>query len=385
MSIIGNSRNWLRRLSVMNHKEVLQFLRDPVLIIILLYAFVLGVHDAGTSVSMQIEHTPIAFIDNDCSRASRELIYSFHEPWFTSHGVISGAREGQQLLDSGRVMAVLDIPPQFEQTLLRGDPAPVQLQLDGCNSSVAQIVDGYVGQVVAPLSQKYGLMSLGITITPSSQPPGLIDNRRIWFNPNLQDPWFQSITQLIEVTTMLALLLPAAAMVREKERGTIEQLTVSPLTPLQIILPKIISMTIAVIIGSCLSLFIVIGPMFHVPMKGSLPLFFALTAVYVFAMTGIGVFMASISRNLAQVGLLSILILTPMIYLSGKFTPPEAMPSALLAVMYIQPTYYYLNIVFGILLKGAGFKLLWGSILTMFAIGGIIFAAAMLSFRRQMS
>ena len=124
--------------------------------------------------------------------------------------------------------------------------------------------------------------------------------------------------------------------------------------------------------------------MFHVPMKGSLPLFFAITAVYVFAMTGIGVLIASVSRNLAQVGLLSMLILTPMIYLSGKFTPPEAMPSALLVVMYIQPTYYYLNIVFGILLKGVGVRILWGSILAMSAIGGTIFVAAMLNFRRQM-
>ena len=235
MRIITNSKNWLRRLSVMNHKEILQFLRDPIMIIILLYAFVMGVRNAGTSVSMQIQHTPIAFIDNDGSKASRELIYSFHEPWFTSQGVISGAREGQDLLNSGRVLAVIDIPPQFEQTLSRGDPAPVQLQLDACNSSVAQIADGYVSQVVGPLSRKLGLFSVGMTITPNSQPPGLRDDRRIWFNPNLQDSWFQSVTQLIQVTTMLALLLPAAAMVREKERGTIEQLTVSPLTPLQIL------------------------------------------------------------------------------------------------------------------------------------------------------
>lgn len=384
MSLLDSSKNWLRRLSVMNHKEMLQFLRDPIMMLILFYAFVMGVRNAGTSVSMQIQHAPIAFIDNDGSRASRELINNFHEPWFTSHGVLSGAREGRMMLDSGKVLAVLDIPPQFERTLLRGDPAPIQLQLDGCNSSVAQILDGYVGQVVGPLSRRLGLLSQGIAFTPTTQPPGLGDDHRIWFNPNLEDSWFQSVTQLIQVTTMLALLLPAAAMVREKERGTIEQLTVSPLSPLQIILPKVISMTAVIIVGSCLSLFIVIGPMFHVPMKGSLALFFALTAVYVFAMTGIGVFIASVSRNLAQVGLLSMLLLTPMIYLSGKFTPPEAMPSALLAVMYIQPTHYYLDMVFGILLKGAGVRILWESILIMSGIGGIIFIAAMLNFRRRM-
>jgi ABC-2 type transport system permease protein len=377
-------KNWMRRLSVMTYKEVLQFLRDPVLMLILVYAFILGVRNAGTSVSMQIEHAPIAFIDNDRSQASRELIGRFQQPWFAPYGVISGSREGQRLLDSGKVMAVLDIPPQFEESILRGDPQPVQLQLDASNSSIAEIIEGYASSVVAPFGKEYGLKSLGIASSSSSLPPGLIDAHRIWFNPNLLDSWFQSVCQLIQVITMLALLLPAAAMVREKERGTIEQLTVSPLSPLQIILPKVISMTAAIIIGCCLSLFIVIGPMFHVPMKGSLILFFFITAIYVFSMTGIGVFIASISRNLAQVGLLSIMLLTPMIYLSGKFTPPEAMPKPLLAIMYIQPTYYYLNVVFGILLKGAGWQLLWKLILLMTGLGTIIFIAAMRRFKRQM-
>lgn len=377
-------KSWLRRLSVMTHKEVLQFLRDPILMLILVYAFILGVRNAGTSVSMQIEHAPIAFVDNDRTPASRELIHRFQEPWFAPKGVISGGREGQKWLDSGKVMAVLDIPPQFEQSLLRGDPKSVQLQLDASNSSIAEIVEGYASQVVAPLARAYGLESLNISPSSSNLPPGLIDSHRIWFNPNVLDSWFQSVSQLIQVITMLALLLPAAAMVREKERGTIEQLTVSPLSPLQIILPKVISMTIAIIIGCCLSLFIVIGPMFHVPMKGSLVLFFFITAIYVFSMTGIGVFIASISRNLAQVGLLSIMLLTPMIYLSGKFTPPEAMPPALLVVMFIQPTYYYLNIVFGILLKGAGWQILWQQILIMTALGSVIFLAAMRRFKKQM-
>jgi ABC-2 type transport system permease protein len=384
MSLRASATNWLLRLGVMNRKELLQFFRDPILMLILFYAFVLGVRNAGTSVSMQIERAPIAFLDHDRSQASRDIIASFQLPWFQPLGVLSDAREAQRLLDSGKVMAVLDIPPQFEQSLLQGNPESLQLQIDGSNSNVAQILTGYAKSVIAPISRAYGLESLGLTTRETNLPPGLNDAHRVWFNPNLTDAWFQTLSQLVQVTTMLALLLPAAAMVREKERGTIEQLTVSPLTPMQIILPKVISMTVVIIIGTFLSLFLVIGPMFHVPMKGSLWLFFALTAVYVFAMTGVGVFIASISRNLAQVGLLSLLLLTPMIYLSGKFTPPEAMPGPLLAVMYLQPTHYYLDLVFGILLKGAGVRLLWPSIATMAGLGMAIFAAAMWQFKRQM-
>jgi ABC-2 type transport system permease protein len=384
MSTRASAIQWVRRLGVMNHKEILQFVRDPILMLILFYAFVLGVRNAGTSVSMQIERAPIAFLDHDRSQASRELIGSFHAPWFRSFGVLSDRREAQRLLDSGRLMAVVDIPAQFEQTLLRGDPESLQVQIDCSNSSVAQILSGYISSVIAPIGRRYGLASMGIPTTTGSLPPGLNDAHRVWFNQNMTDAWFQSLAQLVQVTTMLALLLPAAAMVREKERGTIEQLTVSPLTPMQIILPKVVSMTVVIIVGTCLSLFIVVGPMFHVPMKGSLWLFFGLTAVYVFAMTGVGVFIASVSRNLAQVGLLSILLLTPMIYLSGKFTPPEAMPPALLVVMYIQPTFYYLDLVFGILLKGATVAMMWPSILIMAGLGTIIFTAAMYQFGRQM-
>ena len=284
-------------IGVMTAKEVIQFVRDAMLMGVVIYAFTFGVHTAGTSVSMQIEHTPIAFIDKTALRRRGNSSNSFHEPWFKPYGVISGPREGRRLLDSGAVMAVLDIPPQFERSLLQGDQESIQLQLDSSNSSIAQIVEGYVRQTIAPVGIAYGLRSLNISPSSSSLPPGLIDVHRIWFNPNLTDSWFQSVSQLIQVITMLALLLPATAMVREKERGTIEQLTVSPLSPLQIILPKVISMTIVIIIGCCLSLFIVIVPIFHVPMKGSLPLFFFITAVYTFTMTGIGVFIASISRN----------------------------------------------------------------------------------------
>ncbi len=282
-------------------------------------------------------------------------------------------------------MAVLEIPPQFERSLLQGDQESIQLELDSSNTSIAQIVEGYVRQTIAPVGIAFSLRSLNISPSSSSLPPGLIDVHRIWFNQNLTDAWFQSVSQLIQVITMLALLLPATAMVREKERGTIEQLTVSPLSPLQIILPKVISMTIVIIIGCCLGLFLVIVPIFHVPVKGSLALFFLITAVYTFTMTGTGVFIASISHNQAQVGLLSGMVLTPMIFLSGQFTPPEAMPHALLPFMYALPIHYYLDIVFGILLKGAGWRILWQEIVIMSAIGSAIFLAAMWQFKRQMS
>ena len=385
MSADNVGKKWLQRLGIMTLKEIIQFVRDPVLMFILVFAFIPSIYIAGTSVSLQIEHTPIAFIDNDYSAASREFIHSFQEPWFKSYGVISSPHEGQQLLDAGKVLAVLDIPPQYERSLLQGHPQPVEFQLDASNPTIAQIVEQYADVVVSMYWQNYVLKTFGIVASSSNPPPGLIDVHRIWFKPNLTDSWFQSMTQLTQIISALALLLPAAVMVREKERGTIEQLTVSPLVPLQITLPKSIAMTMFILIGCGLSLFVVMDSIFHIPMKGSLALFFFVTSLYVFALTSHRTYFASLCRNLTQAGLLCVTALTIMTLLAGQFTPPEAMPKALLGIMYSLPTHYYLDIAFGILLKGAGWQILWLEILVMTGIGALIFLVAMWQFTRQMA
>ena len=206
MSADHAGENWLGRLGIMTLKEIIQFVRDPVLMFILVFAFIPSIYIAGTSVSLQIEHTPIAFIDNDYSAASREFIHSFQEPWFKSYGVISGPHDGQQLLDSGKVLAVLDIPPQYERSLLQGHPQPVEFQLDASNPTIAEI-----RRTIRRCGRRLVLAEL-CTENPrnrrliSDLPPGLVTVHRIWFNPNLTDSWFQSMTQLTQIISALALL-----------------------------------------------------------------------------------------------------------------------------------------------------------------------------------
>lgn len=140
------------------------------------------------------------------------------------------------------------------------------------------------------------------------------------------------VFELLNIVTVFSILLPAAAMVREKERGTVEQLLVSPLSPFQIVFPKVLAMTLVIVLGSALALFGVLQLGFAVPVRGSAVLFLLLTALYVFTTAGLGLAAATLARNLAQVGMLSILILAPMIFLSGAWTPPEAMPAWLRAL-----------------------------------------------------
>lgn len=183
--------------------------------------------------------------------------------------------------------------------------------------------------------------------------------------------------------TLFSLLLPAAAMVREKERGTIEQLLVSPLSPLQIMIPKIVAMVAVILGGTALGLFGILVPVFAVPVAGSLLLFFVLTTLYVSTLAGIGILIATMTRNMAQAGMMVILIIAPMMFLSGAWTPPEAMPTIMRLGMYVSPLYYYINASYGILMKGAGFSVLWPMFSGILLIAVLVSMTTIARFKKQ--
>jgi ABC-2 type transport system permease protein len=171
--------------------------------------------------------------------------------------------------------------------------------------------------------------------------------------------------------------------VREKERGTIEQLLVSPLGPTQVLLAKTLAMTLVILAGTAVAYFGVMRPIYGVPSRGSLALFFALTAVYAFTSAGLGLVAATFTRRTAQVGMLALLIVMPVVMLSGIRTPWEGMPAWLRAVMTLSPLHHFIEIAYGILLRGAGLAVLWDSVLAMAVLGALLFAAGVWRFRRQ--
>lgn len=378
-------RLWWLRLRVMTVKELLQLSRDPVLLIILVWFFTADIYIAGSGISMDLRHATLAVLDRDQSEASRELIQRFRPPYFRLQGQLDSGRQGIQRLDQGESMLVLEIPPHFERDLEAGESVAVQLQVDTTNTVLGTLASSYAAQIVGRYGADRARDQLGITDAQLAAMPRIEDRHRVWYNPNQTDPWFMSISELMTVITMLSLMLPAAAAVREKERGTIEQLAVSPLTPFQILFPKVIAMTLAILAGTAVALFLILFPIFHVPVKGSLPLFFAVTALYVLAVSGLGLFIATISRNLGQVSMLVIVILMPMLLLSGAWTPPEAMPALLRQLMVISPLYWFIELGYGILLKGAGLDVLWDSVLGLSLLGGLIFGFGIARFRGQFS
>ena len=172
-------------------------------------------------------------------------------------------------------------------------------------------------------------------------------------------------------------------MIREKERGTLEQLLVSPLTPLQIMLSKLFSMMLVMLCGTSVAIFGIMMPLYHVPFVGSVPLFFLLTALYAFTNAGLGLVAATYARNSAQVGLVVLLMVMPIVMLSGTWTPMESMPVWLRGLMYFSPLRHFIEIAYGIMLRGAGFNLVWDSVLAMAAIGIALFAVGLARFRIQ--
>ena len=376
---------WWRRLRVLTAKELLQLSRDLALVFVIVYAFTVDIYIAGSGVSFQLNHAAVVVMDGDHSMASRELIYRFRPPHFRLDGEVSGAAEGIRLLDQGKAMALLDIPPDFQRLLLEGRSTGVQMQIDTSNAVLGTLAAGYAGQIVGKYGLEAALTRTGLTEESLDMLPRIEDRHRVWYNPNQNDAWFIAIAELMTVITVLSIVLPAAATVREKERGTIEQLAVSPLTPIQILLPKVLSMMLVILVGTAVSVFLILDSVFDVPFKGSLPLFFAVTILYVFSTAGIGLVAATLTRNLAQVGMLTILILAPIILLSGAWTPPEAMPAGLRQAMFLSPLYYYIEMGYAILLKGAGLDILWDSLLGLTLLGIVIFSFGVWRFKRQFS
>lgn len=378
-------RLWGRRLVVMTRKEMLQLGRDIPLLLFLLYSFTLAVYISGAGITMQLSHASLLVHDGDHSVSSRELIHRFHLPYFRFDGEVQDSEEGMRHLDRGTAMLLLDIPPRFHEAILAQEPVSLQLQVDTTNAPQGLSAAGYAARIVGSFSADLAASRLGGSSGSRMSLPVVTSAHRVWFNQEQNESWFNGISHVLRMITLFAVLLPAAALVREKERGTIEQLLVSPLTPLQIMLSKVTAMTIVILAATALSMATVLMPIFGVPIKGSAALFFALTALYSFTTAGLGLFAATVTKNQAQVGMVALLVVSPMLLLSGITTPFEAMPPWVQVLMALSPLRYYIDITYGILLKGAGLELLWDSTLAMAALGAALFGLGLWRFRGRLA
>ena len=380
---LASVRVWLRQIAVLSLKEIRQLLRDRALFLYTVYIFTANIIIAAGGATNELRDAAVRVRDADQSVASRDLIYRFQQPRFRLAGEAGSAAEALRLLDEGEAQVILEIPSGFAESLQRQQPAHVQALIDTSQANIGYLASSYAARIVARFSGDWAERNVIRAGGDLKQMPSIRNELRVWYNPGLNDSWFNTISELLTMVTVACILLPAAAMIREKERGTLEQLLVSPLTPLQIMVSKLLSMMLVMLGGTTVAVFGIMVPFYGVPFVGSVPLFFALTALYAFTNAGLGLAAATFARNSAQVGLVVLLMVMPIVMLSGTWTPMESMPTWLRALMYLSPLRHYIEIAYGILLRGAGFGILWTSALPMAAIGAALFALGLARFRRQ--
>ncbi|HEU0203532.1 MAG TPA: ABC transporter permease [Burkholderiaceae bacterium] len=375
---------WMRQLAAMTAKELKQLWRDRALFGFTVYVFTLNIVIAAGGTSFELQHVPVIVNDDDHSAASRDLIYRFQPPYFALQGGAGDPRAAMHKLDREDARVLIDVPSGFAETLREGArPGIVLMLVDASHANSGYLAASYGVSIAAGFGAEWTAQNLARAGIEPDRVPRIENRIRLWHNADLNEHWYNTISELLTMMTVMCILLPAAALVREKERGTIEQLLVSPLSPLQVMLAKVAAMIAVVLVGVSVALFGIMQPVYDVPVKGSLVLLFTLTALYAFTNAGLGLATATFARNSGQVGLLVLLIVMPIITLSGTWTPLESMPAWLRAAMTLSPLRHFVDIVYSILLRGAGMDVLWDSVLAMAVLGAALFGVGLARFRRQ--
>ena len=355
-------------------KELRGLLRDPVMLVLIAYSFSLSIWTSANSAPETLSKAAISIVDEDQSHLSSRIISSFYAPYFVPPRMIT-TTEMDSRMDAGLDTFALNIPPDFERDMLAGKSPAIQLNIDATRMTQAFTGGGYVQQIV---SSEVSEFVAGYR-AEAAMPVELALRAR--YNPSLDPSWFGAISSVIQSITMLSLILTGAALIREKEHGTVEHLLVMPVTSAEIMLSKIWSMGGVVLIGSAFALMVVVQGLMAVPVQGSVALFLAGALLMLFAMTALGIFMATIAGTMPQFALLVMLVLLPLQVLSGAMTPRESMPELIQNIMLAAPNTHFIILSQSILFRGAGFDVVWPQFLALALIGSVLFWLALRRFR----
>lgn len=356
-------------------KELHSLLRDPVMLVLIVYAFSLSIYSAATAMPESLHKAPIAIVDEDRSQLSQRLVDAFYPPYFTPPVLIS-QKEMDTRMDAGIDTFALDIPPGFQRDVLAGRQPAVQLNVDATRMSQAFTGSSYIQSIIISETSAF-LQGYRFNAAPT------VDLAlRVRFNQQLNKAWFGGVSELINKITMLALILTGAALIREREHGTIEHLLVMPITPFEIMAAKVWAMALVVLLASTCALFLVIQGALKVPIEGSIPLFLAGATLHLFASTSLGIYLGTVARSMPQFGLLMMLVLLPLQILSGSVTPRESMPDIVQFIMLAAPNTHFVKLAQAILFRGAGFEVVWPQFIALALIGTVLFVMSLARFRK---
>lgn len=345
-------------------KEYRSLLRDPIMIALIVFAFTVQIYTTATAMPEMLHKAPIVIVDLDQSAVSQRIRDAFYPPQFIKYVTTSQAKMDSGM-DEGLYTFGLNIPPDFQRNLLSGRKPTLQLNIDATRMSQAFTGTAYIQTIIEREINEF------VEHYRSVETPPVDLAVRVRFNPTLTKIWFGALMELINNVTMLSIVLTGAALLREREHGTIEHLLVMPVTPFEIMASKIWAMASIVLIVCAVSLITVVQGLLSAPIEGSILLFLLGAAINLFATTSIGIFMGTITRSMPQFGILLILVLLPLEMLSGGLTPRESMPEFVQTMMLVAPNTHFVMLAQSILFRGAGFGIVWPQFLTLAIIGSI--------------
>jgi ABC-2 type transport system permease protein len=356
-------------------KELRGIRSDPIMLALVAYSFTVAIYAVATGASTEATNLSVGIVDEDHSDLSRRIADGLTPPTFQP-AVQIAATEIDPSMDSQRFVFVIEIPPKFQSDILAGRRPSVQINVDA--TAVAQAFNGktYIENVIVNyvtefITGREGLMGAPVKTVVRAK-----------FNPNLKSSWFSSVMQVINNLTMLTVTLTGAALIREREQGTVEHLLVMPVVPAEIMLSKMLANGTVILAAAGLSLLLVVQWWLQVPIVGSTLLFLGGSCFYVFTVAALGILLGTVAATMGQFGLLAIPVLLVMMLLSGATTPMESMPVWLQYLMQIiSPTPHFVIFSQDVLYRGADFSIVWPQILTMAVIGGAYFAFALRRFR----
>jgi ABC-2 type transport system permease protein len=355
-------------------KELRSFLSDWVLLGFVIYSFSLAVISQAQSNSQELYHASVGIVDEDHSELSRRITHAFLMPYFKEPVPIAQS-DVDHLMNAGKYTFVVDIPPNFQRDVLAGRHPGLQINVDATAMIQAGLGSGYAQQIID--SESAGFLSRAEP-TPVS-PVSL--QVRIAFNPNVTTAWFTGVMGIIGSINLLAIILAGAALVREREHGTMDHLLVMPLSPFEIAMAKIWANGFVIAVAVGLSLYLVVRLLLKIPIAGSIPLFMFGTVLYLFFATAIGLFLGTVARSMPQLGLLYMLVAVPMNILSGSATPLESMPPWLAIAMQASPSTHFVSVAQSILYRGAGLDVVWPQFVAVGGIGALFLALSLWRFR----
>jgi ABC-2 type transport system permease protein len=369
---------WLSNVWRLSWKELRSLATDVPLMGLILFAFTVSVYTTAKGVKAEVSHASVAMIDGDQSTLSLRLRDALRPPYFQTPRDIAPQDAGDAL-DRGDFIFVIDIPPRFEADVLAGRSPAIQVTVDATAMTQAGLGVVYLNEIFLreqlDFFHQHGIASM----LPA--PPVV----RLMFNPNNQSEWFSSVMLVETNVTVLAIILVGAAVIREREHGTIEHLLVMPVRPSEIAMAKILANGGVIVLAVWLSLELVIRGWLQVPLPGSVPLFMLGTSLYLFAVTALGILLATMASSMPQFGLLAAPVYVVLYLLSGAATPVESMPELMQHIVQISPTTQYVKLTQAVLYRDAGVRLVLPQLLAVSAAGGLFLVIALTRFRSMLA